>query len=1169
MKMTSRSRDNESKRSKRGDVMASFDPNKYKSIFEQRYGSGSYNAGLSQAREIGRTRVQADIAKQEYNQRLKEAEKARKEAEKAAQKRTYNDALAYWSEPQNNAILRREGAARNAENVRNDPRLKAAVKEQGFNLEDYIDAMYAAVSGGQFRSEREFKQFAKTQQKEANRKPTFEEQLSQYGKRTVAPPQVKKKDIGLLGRIGNFFTSKDVDGDGDRDGLLGAVDRYIAPISKAATDGFIPGNTERMAMNSPNNPVVKAVQKDRGLETDILHGIGTLAAFATPYSKAYKAADLAVNKVPKLANIANPYVKKAITGATAGTMAEAGISATNELANSEAYNMRDYAIRMGIGAAGGAILDPALHGLGRLAQRGLGRLRNVDSPSTPQFDQLGYYQPSRRGQSDAMYERISQMPDRNNRLPLADPPMMRASRNFEPVQPQQDSAIQMLRADLDRYKPIGKSLERLKLPKSHVFDVNVGLLKDIDGFRGYTSDIYRNTRDVFGEHFPKVKEAILDPFDKSKKEYVELQENWLNNLEKDIVKGLGIKKGSKLSKLVQDYGEKTIPLDELKRLEPNDWQKVVAADKWFRKAYDNLIDQVNASRAVVYPNNAEMLVPKRKDYYRHFKELNGLEGIKNIFDTPAGIDPQLVGTSDFTTPRSRWSSMMQKRGAGPYKSDAVGGFLNYLPAASYSIKIDPHIPVFKNLSKQLKDATGTTKNLNHYIEFLEDFSKDLAGKTNFLDRPVQKILGRKTFNGLQWMNNRVKKNAVLGNVGSMLAQIANVPNGVAFAKQHAVPGALKTIKSLISKNDEMAQSGFLKERFSHNMYQQFNTRLIEQPEKFAGWAMTLADRVGTSFVWNSAYSKGVAQGVDDPIKYADDATRRLVAGRGIGEVPLLQKSKTFQFIAPFQLEVANLWKVQKDFVKEKDFAAIVTLYAGAWMLNKGMEETRGSKVVFDPIDAITDALTDEDLSGWEKGGRLIGEVLSNVPLGQTAANFYPEYGTKKLPTREDFFGDRDPNRYGSGLLVAKGVQDPVFKLLPGFGGAQLQKSLKGMDALEAEGAYNKDKSKLKYPVENDPINSIKGTVFGLGGLRETRDFYDNERKPLGTKQTEKYQQFKEQGVGQEYYDQVMVERELANIEKEIKSISEDTKLSEAEKQRRISELMELREELAFTAGLNQ
>ncbi|WP_409276380.1 hypothetical protein V1499_23115 (plasmid) [Neobacillus sp. SCS-31] len=685
--------------------------------------------------------------------------------------------------------------------------------------------------------------------------------------------------------------------------------------------------------------------------------------------------------------------------------------------------------------------------------------------------------------------------------------------------------------------------------------LNPSKLKDINGIQGYMSDIYRNTRDVFGDKFQEIKNALLDPFDHAKKEYVELQETWLNRLNDEIVKGLGISKGSKLSKLVQDYGEKTISLDQLKQAAPKDWQKVVKADEWFRKAYESLIDEVNASRASIYPTNPDKLVPKRNDYYRHFRELNGLEGIKNLFDTPAGIDPQLVGTSDFTNPSSRWASFMQKRGKGPYKSDAVGGFLNYLPSASYAIKIDPHIPRFKEFSRSLKGLTGGTKNLNHYIEFVEDFARDLAGKTNFLDRPFQKWFGRRTFRGLEWLNTRVKKNTVLGNLGSTLAQVANIPNGIAFAKHHSVPGAIKTLKSIIVQNKEAAQSGFLKERFSHSMYEKFNTRLIDQPEKFASWVMSTADRIGTTFVWNSAYQKGLAQKVADPIKYADDATRNLVAGRGIGEVPLVQKSKLFQLIAPFQLEVANLWHVQRDFIKEKDFGAIVTLYLGSWLLNKGMEEVRGSAVTFDPIDAIHDAFTEEDLSGWEKAGRIGGEILSNVPLGQTAANFYPEYGTKNLPTREEFFGDRDPNRFGSGLLVAKGAQDPIFKLALPFGGAQAQKSLKGLDALKKEGVYNKAETKLKYPVENDALNSIKGTLFGPGAFREAREFYDKDRQALGEKQTLQYENIKASGGNSTaFYEYVLKNREISSIKEEMKGIQQDNSLSLTKKQERLLEL---------------
>ena len=51
---------------------SNFDSSKYKKIFESRFGAGSYDAGLSNARNIGATKAQVDISKDEYNQRLKE-----------------------------------------------------------------------------------------------------------------------------------------------------------------------------------------------------------------------------------------------------------------------------------------------------------------------------------------------------------------------------------------------------------------------------------------------------------------------------------------------------------------------------------------------------------------------------------------------------------------------------------------------------------------------------------------------------------------------------------------------------------------------------------------------------------------------------------------------------------------------------------------------------------------------------------------------------------------------------------------------------------------------------------------------------------------------------------------------------------------------------------------
>ena len=213
------------------------------------------------------------------------------------------------------------------------------------------------------------------------------------------------------------------------------------------------------------------------------------------------------------------------------------------------------------------------------------------------------------------------------------------------------------------------------IEKSNKPNLDINELRDIGNYGKGLKDVYRNFERVFGKTYPKVAKMFIEPFEGAKSRFYDMQDVYLDDLEKTIVNGLGIKKGSRLSALVQEYGEKKIPLAELQRMEPKNWQKIVDADTWFRSKYDELINQVNATRKALYPNNPEKLVPFREDYYRHFKEFNeGLGGLMNIFDTPANIDPALAGLSDFTQPKLKFLSMAQRRLGDKSDIDAVGGF---------------------------------------------------------------------------------------------------------------------------------------------------------------------------------------------------------------------------------------------------------------------------------------------------------------------------------------------------------------------------------------------------------------------------------------------------------------------------------------------------------------
>jgi len=755
----------------------------------------------------------------------------------------------------------------------------------------------------------------------------------------------------------------------------------------------------------------------------------------------------------------------------------------------------------------------------------------------------------------------------------------------------------------DIYDDITKNLEGVEIAP----DKNIAqIAKEVQGnsmpMRYNMTDIYRNLRNAFGKYYDYVKKNYLDPFDYSKGEYAKAIKKVTDDLYNDVVQKLGIKKGSRESAAVQWYGEgvrlveaidpqtgakrwveSPYTLKELQKDFPETWQKIVEADQWFRKRYDEYVDSVNATLKKIYPyvekeveklrslqtelrnqkakvlkdatlpdeakqSAADLLteqireinkkvddlltnrrLPKRKDYYRHFREMgNSFRTFENLLGSSAQIDPRLVGVSDTTRPKTRWASFMQHRGQGYYEADAVGGFLDYIKPANYKIYIEPHIPKFRQLAKDLAENTVETKNANNLIEHLQMFANDLAGKTSEFDRPMQKtIFGRKAMGIINWINSRVMANAVLGNARSVISQTANLPMGMSRLKD---PIAMQKatgqmLSSILDPNAPIRQafqkSPFLSERYLESVFDRFDNKLLDQPQKFAVWAIRSVDELATKWMWASAYNKAIKQGISNPIKWADDFARSIVAGRGIGELPLAQKSLLGRLVMPFQVEVANMWHVFGDALKEKDYAGLALMPIMLWIFNEGYKQIHGSDVTFNPIGALQDALNEEEMTPGKLAGRLAGEVLSNLPAGQTLAAALPENW------RQEYFGKTDPTRYGtSGATLIKPLMDATSDYTKGdylgagldlasyvlpYGAGQLKKTVEGARALSKGGSYTAS-GNLRFPFERTTSNIAKSLLFGQYSTPEAREYFDKNRRMLGEDQTKAFEYAKKYGV---------------------------------------------------------
>ena len=549
----------------------------------------------------------------------------------------------------------------------------------------------------------------------------------------------------------------------------------------------------------------------------------------------------------------------------------------------------------------------------------------------------------------------------------------------------------------------------------------------------------------------------------------------------------------------------------------------------------------------------------RKDYYHHAMEMaEGFSALKNIIETDMSIDPRLVGKSDHTKPNAKWSGILQKRKGVNALEDSVAAMLDYIPQAEYMINIDPQVARLRTVVRDLVDGTANADqtNANSLIEWLTDYTNDLSGKTNPFDRALQKVFSRKIFKAIEWINGRAKSNAILGNLNSAVAQVYNLPNGLAYVKDpRDISKGMTDFVAAKVKNGEarqtLAESGFMTERYLDSAKEQFDESLLHKPKQFATWLLTAGDEQVSQMIWFSAYEQGKRKGVSDPIFYADDMTKRAVAGRGVGEVPLMQKAKLVKLIAPFQVEVSNAYYVMKEKVGAKDALGLTLLFLSTFLLNEVKEDLTGTRTGMDLIDAGSDAIKevlDPEYEGGflsklaTVGGRLGGEVLSNMPFGAQIASTLISDETQ----REKLFGESDPTRFGTGNIGIDAFINPVSQFLSGqevnpwdtltniglpWGGKQLSR---GIDMAEdfgllpvfrvsqdgvrferqgTDAAYSEDGKQLKYVADKDIGNILKGLAFGRYATDAGKAYIENGLKMLSEEKTEAFKKgVTEQGI---------------------------------------------------------
>ena len=675
-------------------------------------------------------------------------------------------------------------------------------------------------------------------------------------------------------------------------------------------------------------------------------------------------------------------------------------------------------------------------------------------------------------------------------------------------------------------------------------DISAG--KDISSIAYQRTDPIRLNEKVFGAEIgKKINDATIN-----KTKHNEAERIRFLNQERDEIKNLGIKPRSKESAAVQKYGEKQYINDKGDVLNYGDKElmaefsdektreKIKKAAETLRNKYDKYIDNINE----VITEMGYDPIPKRKDYMRHFQELNdkftewGLP-INRQSLNENNIPTDINGLTDQFKPGKNWfASAMQRKGLKT-TYDAITGIDGYLEGASNLMYHTEDIQRYRALSKLVRDTFGQTHGLDNvdlsteegqkrlndiydnklskYAAWLDEQANALAGKKGAIDRGAERVLGRRIYSVLDAAKKQVGSNMTGFNVRSALTNFASAVQGASKTNKLAfIKGTLSTVKNIVHNDGLINKSDFLTSRFGSD---QLSKKLWQKASNAGQILMSGSDYFTANQIWRSKYYENLSKGMSESqaIKNADDFAARIMGDRSKGATAEIFNSKTLGLLTQFQLEVNNQWSSMihdnKMDIKNGNKTGATVLFqlgqlaAMSYLFNNFMKSMTGSDVMIDPIDMLKKIFgsDDDDKSLEERAQEVLGDVVNDLPFASFLTG-------GRIPVAEAFTGAStafkkitgQKDKYGNDITWSDVKDDAIssafYWLLPtGYG--QAKKTTQGLSMYDGRlpmpGSYT-NSGNLRFRADESTSGKVKAALFGQYSSKEAQEYRESGYKAI-------------------------------------------------------------------------
>ena len=515
------------------------------------------------------------------------------------------------------------------------------------------------------------------------------------------------------------------------------------------------------------------------------------------------------------------------------------------------------------------------------------------------------------------------------------------------------------------------------------------------------------------------------------------------------------------------------------------------------------------------------------------------QGFDTTFDAVQGFDRYIEGVSDVIYHTDDIQRLRALASQIRYRTSEPG-----IQAQVDEIRAD------SRLTEEQKDEAVRKKQeegryeLSNYVNNIEEYTNLLANKRSAADRGIEFFAGRDFYNFSKALENRVAANMVAVNPGSWLTNF--IPISQAWAEVSAgdiLTSMRDTLSAMVKDDGFRTKSDFLTNRAGSDplvlSWTQDASKILTKP-------MEWIDMFTSETVVRARYNSNLKLGMSETaaMEEADSFAASLIADRSKGALPTIFESRNpfTKLFTQFQVEVNNqlsylyrdLPRNLKERGKKSLAVALLKFMLGAWLYDELYEAIVGRRPALDPLNMLNEL--SGDLFGYALPNTIelavdmiTGNDVSLATERTDAATALANFG-KEMGGQLPFVGG--PVFDGGRLPIQSAIKDPLAYLLLPFGGGQLSKFVKGVNAVAEGGVYGKDAEgnpTLKYPVERNVKDALTAMVFGTTSTKGGQEWIDRGFGGFSAKQTAAYAALL--GGGVDAYDAFDVVMDIKGTEK--------------------------------------